>query len=142
MAICDSQVPPAAWLGRLSTTRHRISSHFRLRSLTSKSGAADGATFVIERVTRGLTALGGSGGSLGYGAANPITPSFALAINIYSGHAQGTEFVTNGNLDFNYSQTNIDTSLDNTPIRVDMSYAGGFSDRDIHARNQHGNQNA
>jgi hypothetical protein len=92
----------------------------------TKNGSADGATFVIETDPRGLTALGGAGGSLGYGSANQITPSFALAINIYAGHAQGTEFVTNGNLDFNYSQTSIDTSLDNTPIRVDMSYAGGF----------------
>jgi hypothetical protein len=91
----------------------------------TKNGLADGATFIVQRDPRGLSALGGGGGNLAYGAPNQITPSFALAINIYNGHPFGTEFLTNGNLDFNYSQTNINTSLNNTPIVVTINYAGG-----------------
>ena len=39
--------------------------------------------FVLQRDSRGLAALGGAGGSFGYGAANPITPSVALEMNLY-----------------------------------------------------------
>src|SRR5262249_53332920 len=48
----------------------------------TKSGGADGLTFVLQRDPRGLTAVGDAGGSLAYGGAAEITPSFALAINI------------------------------------------------------------
>lgn len=96
----------------------------------TKSGTADGVTFVIHRDPRGVTALGEGGGLLGYDAtANPalaITPSFALAINIYNGHPLGTEFITNANIDYNYSQTNINTATNNSPITVTMTYAAGF----------------
>ncbi|HEY2784413.1 MAG TPA: FG-GAP-like repeat-containing protein, partial [Fimbriiglobus sp.] len=78
------------------------------------------------RDPRGVAALGANGGQLGYGAANPITPSFALAINMYTGHALGTEFLTNGNIDFNYTESAINTSANNSPITVTMTYAAGF----------------
>lgn len=91
----------------------------------TKSGSADGITFVVQRDPRGLTALGAGGGSLGYGGTGAITPSFALAINIYNGHPYGTEFLTNGTIDFNYTQTAINTSLNNTPITVTITYYGG-----------------
>jgi fibronectin type 3 domain-containing protein len=95
----------------------------------TKNGSADGMTFVIQRDPRGLTAIGEGGGLLAYGATNnpvnKITPSFALAINIYSGNPLGTEFLTNGIVDYSYTQTNIDTSLNNTPITVVMTYGAG-----------------
>jgi hypothetical protein len=91
----------------------------------TKSGSADGVTFVVHRDPRGLTALGGGGGSLAYGGTGAITPSFVLAINIYNGHPYGTEFLTNGTIDFNYTQTHINTSLNNTPITVTITYYGG-----------------
>jgi hypothetical protein len=86
----------------------------------SQGNTADGAAFVIQ--TQSATAVGGGGGSLGYAG---ITPSFALAFNNYAGHPYGTEFLTNGTVDFNYSQTNINTSLVNVPITVTITYNGG-----------------
>ena len=47
-------------------------------------------------------------------------------MNVYGGHALGTEIVTNGNVDFNYTETNINTQLVNTPITVTISYAAGI----------------
>lgn len=95
-----------------------------------KNGTADGATFVIQRDARGLTALGEGGGALGYGyettAANRIQPSFAFAFNFYNGHPIGTDFLTNGNNPENgYTQTNINVGLDNTPITATLSYSNG-----------------
>jgi fibronectin type 3 domain-containing protein len=80
-----------------------------------------------------VTAIGGAGGSLGYGSANPITPSFALAINISNSNALalGTEFLTNGTVDNNYTQTNINTSVNN-PITVTLSYAAGVLNAAFH----------
>jgi hypothetical protein len=89
-------------------------------TMSSTGSPADGATFIIQNSS--VTALGGGGGSLGY---QGVTPSFALAINVYGGHALGTEFLTNGNVDFNYTQTNINTSLQNTPITITIGYAAG-----------------
>jgi fibronectin type 3 domain-containing protein len=81
---------------------------------------ADGITFVIQN--QSATAVGGGGGSLGYAG---ITPSFAIAINVYSGHPFGSEFLTNGTVDGGYSETNINTSLVNVPITVTITYYGG-----------------
>jgi fibronectin type 3 domain-containing protein len=86
----------------------------------TQGNTADGTTFVIQN--QNATAVGGGGGSLAYAG---ITPSFAFAINVYSGHPFGTEFLTNGTVDFNYTQTNINTSLVNVPITVTLTYNGG-----------------
>jgi hypothetical protein len=86
----------------------------------TQGNTADGMTFTIQNSA--ATAVGGGGGSLGYVG---ITPSFALAINVYAGHPFGSEFLTNGTDDFNYSETNINTSLVNVPITVTMTYYGG-----------------
>jgi fibronectin type 3 domain-containing protein len=91
----------------------------------TQGNTADGATFVIQNDSRGITALGGNGGSLGYSTANQITPSFALGINVYNGHSLGTEILTNGNDDFNYTEQNIQTNLVNSPITVTIGYAAG-----------------
>src|SRR5204863_1330153 len=73
----------------------------------TKTGAADGTTFVIQRDTRGLAAIGAGGGSLAYGGAGAITPSFALAINIYQPNGYGTAFLTNGQAPGGYTQSAI-----------------------------------
>jgi hypothetical protein len=85
----------------------------------TQDATADGMTFVIQN--QAPDALGNAGGSLGYGG---ITPSFALAIDVNRGLA-GAEFLTNGMVDSNYSQTNINTSLVNVPITVTINYYGG-----------------
>ncbi len=65
------------------------------------NGTADGISFTIQNDTRGLAALGGTGGGLGLGSNNggtAITPSVSLALNIYNGAPGGTgyAFTKNG----------------------------------------------
>jgi glucose/arabinose dehydrogenase len=87
------------------------------------TGSADGITFVLHRDPRGLTALGASGGALGY---TGITPSFAFAMNIFGSNTYGSSFTTNGAAPGNYTQSNgVNWQLDNTPINVTITYLGG-----------------
>ncbi len=70
-------------------------------SFTYQAGGdkgADGASFCIQNDPRGPLALGGGGGSLGVGTANPITPSVELELNLYTGNSQnlGYTVLSNG----------------------------------------------
>jgi fibronectin type 3 domain-containing protein len=87
---------------------------------------ADGVTFVIQNI--GLTALGAAGGGLGYQGLNP---SFAFAINTYGGNALGTEFLTNGVVDEQFTESNINTQLVNNPITVTIGYAAGVATAEV-----------
>jgi hypothetical protein len=74
---------------------------FRASWVYQTGGGADGTTFCVQDSPAGTTALGNGGGALGFGgpdgATSPgITPSVALAINIYNGHTQGIHVYTNG----------------------------------------------
>lgn len=96
------------------------------------SGGADGAAFVLQNDARGTAALGGVGGSLGYGAANPITPSVALEFNLYTGNSQlvGYTFLTNGltaagGANGNYRTTSSVNLASGHPINVTAAYAPG-----------------
>ena len=67
-------------------------------------GGADGATFCVQNDPRGAAARGPDGGGLGYGintgdtSTTPITPSVALALNLYTdGAGPGIAISTNGN---------------------------------------------
>ncbi len=57
---------------------------------------ADGMAVFLENDPRGATALGGNGGSLGYGPGTAMTPSVAYEINDYNGHVIGTGVGQNG----------------------------------------------
>lgn len=60
---------------------------------------ADGITFTIQNSAAGATALGGVGGSLGYGGAGKILNSVAIKFDIYSNSGEGddsTGLYTNG----------------------------------------------
>ena len=88
---------------------------------------ADGACFVVQNDPRGAAALGGGGGSLGYGApnaTNSITNSAALELNLYSG--QGAYFATNGIIVtaplLDLEPVNISTG---NPINVTITCVGG-----------------
>mgnify|MGYP005840337849 CR=1 FL=1 len=84
-------------------------------------GGADGAAFVLQNDPRGTTALGGSGGSLGYSG---ITPSVALQINIYVNNTPGIAFNTNGNTGGYVATGDVNVSSGD-PIKVDLTYIGG-----------------
>jgi hypothetical protein len=96
-------------------------------------GGADGAAFILQNDPRGVAALGGAGGSLGYGAANPITPSAALELNIYNGNSQivGYAFLINGltgigGANGNYHTTGALNLASGHPIDITMNYADSW----------------
>ena len=97
---------------------------------------ADGATFVLQEV--GTTALGGGGGSLGYGGI--AAPAAAFEMNIYNGHTIGTNFVTNGTTGtYNLTQNAPATALNlnsGNPINVVLTYnsaTGKLTEKDTDA---------
>jgi hypothetical protein len=108
-------------------TDQQIVSGFTTTFTYTKNGAADGATFVIQRDPRGLAAIGAAGGALAYGGANAITPSVAFAINIYAPNALGTGLYVNGANTTGYSQSVINTGTNNAPITVTLTYTGGLT---------------
>ncbi len=87
---------------------------------------ADGAAFILQNDPRGATALGGGGGALGYGAANPITPSAALELNVFSGGpTRGSTFVsgaTSGTTG-TYTPTDPVELASGDPIQVVLSFS-------------------
>ena len=84
----------------------------------SGSLKADGAAFVLQSI--GPTALGGTGGYLGYYG---ITSSLAVALNIYSGHPIGTALYTNGNVSFGYQPVSPVVLNSGDPINVELDYS-------------------
>lgn len=95
---------------------------------TSGSGGADGITVMFQNDSRGLAALGGYGGGLGYGSQNggtPITNSVALLLNIYSGAPGGVGATAGLNGSWlNYAPTGNVNVASGDPILVNLSYDG------------------
>jgi hypothetical protein len=91
---------------------------------TDVNGAgADGVAFCLQNDARGASALGGGGGGLGYAG---ITPSAALAFNIYSPNTPGFSFRTNGTLPSPaYTPTTPVNVASGHPIFVSLVYTGG-----------------
>jgi fibronectin-binding autotransporter adhesin len=83
---------------------------------------ADGVTFILSNAPNGPKALGGGGGSFGYGG---LTPSVAAELNIYTGAGGGVgaTFAKNGAINNNNSTSPV--VLNSTdPILVTLSYDG------------------
>ena len=91
--------------------------------MQTAAGGADGATFCIQN--QADTALGGGGGSLGYGG---ITPSWCLAFNIYANNTRGIGTFQNGATPGAGLYTSILPNVgvgDNTnAIQVNVNYDG------------------
>lgn len=94
-------------------------------------GGADGVSFCIQNDPRGPTALGGGGGSLGVGTADPITPSAELEFNLYTGNSEdvGYTFLTDGltgstGANGNYAKPGSVVIDSGDPINVSMVYDG------------------
>ncbi len=83
---------------------------------------ADGFTFCLQNDPRGAAALGSTGGGLGYYG---ITPSVALAFNIYSGNTPGISLRQNGTVTTSYSSTAPVNIASGNPIYVSLIYTGG-----------------
>jgi hypothetical protein len=93
----------------------------------SGAGGADGATFCIQNAAAGAAAIGGGGGGLGYSG---ITPSVALALNIYDPNTRGVRFAQNGTLPAAGAGafmpiTPVLVGGNTNPIQVNVSYAAG-----------------
>jgi Concanavalin A-like lectin/glucanases superfamily/Immunoglobulin I-set domain len=87
----------------------------------SGSGGADGITFCIQNYA--VNALIGGGGSLGY---DGITPSVALAMNIYSPNTMGIAFAQNGVRGTPYISLlpNVDIGGNTNVIQINADYDG------------------
>jgi hypothetical protein len=86
-------------------------------------GGADGVTFCVQN--QGPTALGGGGGGLGYSG---ITPSVALAFNIYDPNTRGIAFLQNGAVTPPFAPaTPVLVGGNANPIQVNISYSGGVA---------------
>ena len=78
---------------------------------------ADGITFALQ--TQGTSALGATGGSLGYTGINGQTAAYQ--INLYSGHVQGSNFVV-GNTTGTYLTTGEVSFNSGDPIQVQLVF--------------------
>ena len=85
---------------------------------------ADGFAFVLQ--DQGLRAVGEYGLNLGYGGSPGITPSAAIAFNLYTGYGAGTKFVTGSSNYVNSGYQSVSpVNLDATdPLNVTLSYNG------------------
>jgi hypothetical protein len=110
-------------------TRQNVS-QFTAQFTYQTTGGGDGFAFVVQNDPRGPSARAGGGGNLGYGNLEgfsditPIAPSAAVLFNIWTGHPQGTEFVTDGTIDFAYSSVAPVTLDNNVPVQVALAYDG------------------
>lgn len=88
----------------------------------SNGGGADGTAFILQNMTN-ATALGGSGGSLGY---NGISNSVAFEINLYPGNGQtiGIGLGINGSTGV-YQATGPVSVNSTNPINVTLSWNSG-----------------
>jgi len=92
--------------------------------------AADGIAFCLQNDPRNQSALGGGGGQLGVGTANPITPSIELELNLFTGGgaALGYTVLTNGltaagGTNGNYHAPGSLQINSGDPINIAVSYA-------------------
>ena len=89
---------------------------------------ADGVAFMLQDDPRGLNALGGYGGGLGYGTANSgtqIQPSAGIGLNIYSGANSGNGLYALANgLVQSTSATAPVYLTDGDPVHVTLAYDG------------------
>ena len=91
----------------------------------SGAGSADGVTFCIQNDQRGATALGGGSGGSSLGYQN-ITPSVALAMNIFDPYTRGIAFAQNGTFGTPYQSLlpNVDIGGNTNIIQVNVDYNG------------------
>src|SRR5204862_2593928 len=100
---------------------------FIYQLVVGAGNGADGVTFCVQNDSRGVTAIGGGGGSIGYSG---ITPSVALAMNIYNPHPRGINLLQNGVTPTAGAGAYapilpVDLGTVANPIQVNVIYSGG-----------------
>jgi hypothetical protein len=112
----------SAWLNTKQTITS-FNAVFVYQTLVNANAGADGVSFCIQNDSRGTATLGGGGGAL---ALDGITPSVALAINIYNPNVRGIAFCQNGAGGRTYYNLgpNVNIGVNVNPVQVNMSYDG------------------
>jgi hypothetical protein len=86
----------------------------------SGAGGADGATFCIQNDSDGAAAVGTAGGGLGYAS---ITPSVALAFNIWDPNTRGIRLLQGGTVTTPFFPiTPVLVGANTNPIQVNLMY--------------------
>ena len=116
----------AAWFNTPVSTTGSFTASFTYTDAISFLSGGDGIAFVLQNDPRGTAAIGGTGGDLGYGeglgsGGSLIQPSVAYEINVYNGHTQGTNFVTDGSTG-TYNATGAVNVASGDPIKVTLVY--------------------
>ena len=109
-----------------NNTLVNYSNGFTVQFTYTPSGAlaADGTAFVLQNDPRGATALGATGGALGYGGGGAITPSAAIQLNLFNPNTIGTNFETNGGSGVPYTPVAPVNLAGGNPINVTLAYDG------------------
>ena len=128
-----TEAEAASWFANSQVSvSSNFTASFDYQATPSGGGLADGFAFILQNSSAGLGALGADGGEFGYGPNNAgdgrggtaISPSAAIEFNLYSGHAQGTAFATDGSTG-SYNETGgVDFWDTGDTIQVVLSYNG------------------
>ncbi len=97
-----------------------VTAPFTVNFVYQGLGAADGSAFVLQNDSRGLSAIGDTGGALAYTGANPIVNSVGVGFDIYN---NGLYFLSNGSLGSLQSSGGVNINSQD-PIAVTLSYDG------------------
>jgi hypothetical protein len=100
-----------------------FSASFVYQDVNGLPNNADGATFCVQNSAAGASALGSSGGGLGYGG---ITNSVAVELNLFNGNGMGMAIRTNGITGSPYISTLPLRLTNGNPISVSITYSGGI----------------
>ncbi len=119
-----------SWFDNTKVSINSFTASFDYQAMNAQ---ADGMAFILQNDSRGSSALGARGGSLGYSSnsvndpsATGITPSAAVEFNLFNGNGetQGTNFVTNDTTG-NYNSTlPVDFWDTGDTVQVVLSYNG------------------
>jgi autotransporter-associated beta strand protein len=102
------------------------SSGFSAQFTYTPSGnkAADGIAFILQNSPSGTSAIGqtNAGSALGYGGTNPITPSVAFEMNLFTTNTVGVAWRSNGATGSPYTAVSGVNLASGDPIRVQLNY--------------------
>ncbi len=129
----DHPTEAASWFDSAKVSVASFTVSFDYQATPSGGGLADGFAFILQDSSVGLSALGGDGGSLGYGpesggrGGTAISPSAAVELNLYEYGGSlipGTNFATDGSTGSYNPTGGVDFADTGDTIQVVLSYNG------------------